>query len=145
MVLSVSTNICMIEDLPFFQIINPFSIYLTQTELNPRWLQLTFTQQWTLMLNGYHFNIRFKSGYEHANVDMLSQLSLPNVSEEVSLPGELVFLLDVLQSSLITVPTIRAWNDKNPTLSHVRELQNNWLVATIAKVIRCEVILDPPL
>ena len=83
-------------------------------------------QQWALILSAYQYTISYWTGEKMANADAdgLSRLPLPEspASAEVPLPGEVVCLLQTLQSSPITAEQIRQWTSKDPVLSRVREL-----------------------
>ena len=72
------------------------------------------------------YTISFWPGEKMANADAdgLSRLPLPEsaASAEVPLPGEVICLLQTLQSSPITAEQIRQWMSKGPILSRVREL-----------------------
>ena len=81
-------------------------------------------QRWALILGAYQYTISYRPGEKMANADGLSRLPLPEspASAEVPLPGEVVCLLQTLQSSPITAEQIRQWTTKDPILSRVREL-----------------------
>ena len=81
-------------------------------------------QRWALILGAYQYTISYRPGEKMANADGLSRLPLPEspASAEVPLPGEVVCLLQTLQSSPITAEQIRQWTSKDPILSKVREL-----------------------
>lgn len=66
--------------------------------------------------------IQFKPGHENANADMLSRLPLSESPKLVPIPGELVLLLETLQSSPISASLVRRWTDRDCILSVVREL-----------------------
>ena len=79
-------------------------------------------QRWALILSAYQYTISYRPGEKLANADGLSRLPLPASPLNVPLPGEVVFLLQTLQSSPITAETIKHWIDKDPILSRVRNL-----------------------
>ena len=80
-------------------------------------------QRWALILGAYQYTISYRPG-EMANADGLSRLPLPEspASAKVPFPGEVVCLLQTLQSLPITAEQIRQWTTKDPILSRVREL-----------------------
>ena len=81
-------------------------------------------QRWALILGTYQYTISYQPGEKMANADGLNKLPLPEspASAEVPLPGEVVCLLQTLQSSPITAEQIRQWTSKDPILSWVRGL-----------------------
>ena len=71
--------------------------------------------------------IEYKSGQEHGNADMLSQLPLPETPAKVPVPGETILLLDMLNSLPVTSEHIRQWTSKDPVLSKVKIMvQRGW-------------------
>ena len=79
-------------------------------------------QRWALLLSAYRYSIQYKPGSRHANADALSRLPLPECPAESPLPGETVLLMDILNSTPVSAAQIKAWTDKDPTLSKVRTL-----------------------
>ena len=79
-------------------------------------------QRWALTLSAYNYRICYKPGSENSNADVLSRLPLPDTPSSVPIPGETVFLMDILQSSPIDVSQIRNATSKDPVLSKVRIL-----------------------
>ena len=77
-------------------------------------------QRWALTLSAYQYTISYRPGEKIANSDSLSRLPLPETPETISLPNEVVFLLQILQSSPISVEQIKYWIDRNPVLARVR-------------------------
>ena len=63
----------------------------------------------------------YKSGSEHGNADMLSRLPLPVSPTEVPVPGEMIMLMDMLNSLPVTSHQIKIWTDHDPVLSKVRD------------------------
>ena len=84
-------------------------------------------QRWALTLSAYEYNIIYKSGNANANADLLSRLPLPETISDVPIPGELILLMETLQSSPITAMKIKSWTDKDPILARVRNcIQKGW-------------------
>lgn len=77
-------------------------------------------QRWALLLSAYQYSISYRPGEKLANADGLSRLPLPEAPSEVSVPDEVVFLLQTLQSSPITADQIKKWTNRDPILSRVR-------------------------
>ena len=85
-------------------------------------------QRWALILSSYQYTITYRPGEKIANADGLSRLPLPEAPSEVPYPGEVVFLLQTLQSSPITAEQIKHWTNKDPVLSRVRNLvSKGWI------------------
>ena len=79
-------------------------------------------QKWALMLSANEYAISYKPGEQHANVDALSRLPLPEMPLEVPQPAVIVLMMDTLQGSPVRAANIRQWTDRDPTLSIVRTL-----------------------
>ena len=79
-------------------------------------------QRWALTLSAYNYSIAYKPGSNHSNADLLSRLPLSESVSNVPLPGETVLLMQTLQGSPVTAAQIKAWTDKDPILSRVRNL-----------------------
>ena len=77
-------------------------------------------QRWALTLSAYQYTIAYRPGEKIANSDGLSRLLLPETPETISLPNEVVFLLQTLQSSPISAEQIKRWTDRDPVLARVR-------------------------
>ena len=78
-------------------------------------------QRWALTLSAYDYTIDYKPGKDHANADVLSRLPLPEMPSEVPLPGEMILLMECLQTSTITAAQIRRWTERDPVLAKVRD------------------------
>lgn len=57
-------------------------------------------QRLSLKLAMYQYTLKFRPMAQHANADALSRLPLPEKPDSVSLPGELVLLVDHLSLQL---------------------------------------------
>ena len=85
-------------------------------------------QRWALTLSAYSYHIEFKPGSQHSNADGLSRLPLPDIPKQVPLPGEVVLLMESLQTLPVTSTQVAKWTDHDPTLAKVRDnVQRGWL------------------
>ena len=84
-------------------------------------------QRWALTLSAYNYKVQYVPGREHANADVFSRLPLPVQPKEVPMPEELVFLMESLEISPVTVKQIKAWTDHDPILATVwRFVKHGW-------------------
>ncbi|CAI5686860.1 unnamed protein product [Oreochromis niloticus] len=81
-------------------------------------------QRWALTLSAYQYRIVYKAGPENANADAFSRLPLPEVPDQSNMPPETVFLLDRLANSPVCAKNIKAWTERDPELSQVKQ----WLL-----------------
>ena len=81
-------------------------------------------QRWALTLSAYNYRIVFKSGDSQANADAFSRLPLSESTADVPVPGDTIFMLETLRTgdSPVTATEIKSWTDKDPILSHVRNM-----------------------
>ena len=83
-------------------------------------------QRWALMLSAYNYQVQYVPGKENMNADVFSRLPLPVQPKEVPTPEELVFLIEGLQLSPVTLPQIKNWTNHDPVLATVRKfVQSN--------------------
>ena len=64
-------------------------------------------QRRVLMLSAYNYGIRYKPGNDHANADGLSRLPVPGHTTEVPVPGDVLLLFRVLESTPVSAAQIR--------------------------------------
>ena len=64
-------------------------------------------QRWALVLAGYNYTIRHRSGSTHENCDALSRLPLPTKPDVTPSPAEYVELIEQLNESPVTAAHIR--------------------------------------
>ena len=84
-------------------------------------------QRWALTLSAYNYKVQYVPGREHANADVFSRLSLPEQPNEIPLPEELVFLMESMEISPITVKQIKVLTDQDPVLATVRRfVKQDW-------------------
>ena len=84
-------------------------------------------QRWALALSAYDYTVQDVAGKDNANADVFSRLPLSVQPREVSMPQGLVYLLEGLENSPVSVEQIRAWIDRDPVLVKVcRFVQHGW-------------------
>lgn len=84
-------------------------------------------QRWALTLSAYNYTVQYVPGKDNANADGFSRLPLSEQPREVPMPQELVYLLEGLEISPVTVDQIRSWTDQDHVLSKVRRfVQHGW-------------------
>ena len=71
--------------------------------------------------------IIFKSGEAQANADALSRFPLKDSTQEVPCPEDTIFMLETLRAgnSPVTAVETKAWTNKDPVLSCVRNMVLN--------------------
>ena len=87
-------------------------------------------QRWALMLSAYNYRIRYKLGNDHANSNGLGHLPVPGhtTDHEVPVPGDVLLLSRVLESTPVSAAQIRKWTATDPVLSRVRRyLLSRWI------------------
>lgn len=77
-------------------------------------------QRWAVTLGAYDYVVIYKPGKAHSNADALSRLPVQG-EEEQEQEVERVLLLDQLDTPLVTAKQVKAWTDRDPVLSRVRE------------------------
>ena len=70
-------------------------------------------QRWALVLAGYNYTIRHRSGSTHENCDALSRLPLPTKPDVTPSPAEYVELIEQLNESPVTAAHIRQWTTRD--------------------------------
>ena len=68
-------------------------------------------QRWVLTLSAYNYAIQYVPGKDHSNADAFSRLPLPVIPKEVPVPEELVYMLESLELSPLTVMQIHKWTE----------------------------------
>ena len=76
-------------------------------------------QRWALTLSAYTYKVQYVPGKTHVNADVFSQLPLPIQPKEVQMSEELVFLMENLEISPVTVKRIKTWTDHDLILATV--------------------------
>lgn len=78
-------------------------------------------QRWALTLEAYDYTLAYKEGSKHANADGLSRLPLPDTLAETPQVGDVILLLEHMDSTPVDVAQIRTWTRQDPTLSRVHQ------------------------
>ena len=99
----------------------PLEHLFSETKATPT-LASARIQRWALILGAYDYRIEYKPGPQHGNADMLSRLPLPDTPSSVTVPGETILLLDMLNSLPVTAAQIKQGTDHDPVLSNVRTM-----------------------
>jgi len=82
-------------------------------------------QHWSLKLAMYQYTIKFCPPAQH--VDALSRLPLPEVSEDMPVPGEFVLLIDHLAEAPISVTHLKSMTAKDPLLAKILQfIRYDW-------------------
>ena len=79
-------------------------------------------QRWALILCSYTYSVQYKPGKELQHADGLSRLPLPDTLKSVPIPPEIIHLVDILNSSPITVSDIKSCTATDPILSKTRQI-----------------------
>ena len=75
-------------------------------------------QRWALILGSYTYSVQYKPGKELQHANELNRLPLP----DTLIPPEIIRLVDILNSSPITVSDIKSCTVTDPILSKVAAL-----------------------
>ena len=67
----------------------------------------------------YQYTLKFRPTAQHANADALSRLPLPEMPENVPVPGEFVLLIDQLADAPISATQLKSLTAKDPLLAKV--------------------------
>jgi len=88
-------------------------------------------QRWSLKLAMYQYTLKFCPNAQHSNAYALSRLPLPEMPENVPLPG-FVLPIDYLAEAPITAIQLKAWTAKDPLLTKVLHfIRNGWLNSVV--------------
>ena len=79
-------------------------------------------QRWALLLAAYDYQIKFRSGQDNGNADLLSRLPLPESPIKIPDPGETILLMEALDSSVNTASQIKTWTAKDLVLTKVKDM-----------------------
>lgn len=76
-------------------------------------------QRWALTLLAYEYELFYRPGEQNANADALSRLPLPDLPETTPIPGDIVHLLETINTSPVNAAKVKLWTARDPVLSQV--------------------------
>ena len=74
-----------------------------------------------MILGAYHYSIGNKPGSNHGNADGLSRFPLPEAPGYVSMPANVLLLMNQIDSTTIKASQIKSLTEQDPTLSKVKK------------------------
>lgn len=82
-------------------------------------------QRWAILLSGYHYRIEYKPGQQNANADAFSQLPLLTTSLKVPTPPKVIHMMELIDTTSVSVSQIWMQTAHDPTLSSIKEFVMN--------------------
>lgn len=77
-------------------------------------------QRWGLMLNNYHYELKYRPGPQHGNSDLLSRLPVDPEPSSVPIPQEVILAIRAVEDSIpMSAAKIANFTTRDPTLSSV--------------------------
>ena len=76
-------------------------------------------QRWALTLLAYEYELIYRPGEQNGNADALSRLPFPVVPDTTPIPGDIVHLLETINTSLVDATYVKLWTTRDPVLSQV--------------------------
>lgn len=76
-------------------------------------------QRWALLLGAYSYTIQYKPGRENVTTDALSRIPIFERPEEIPVPGEMIMLVENLNTTPIDFRQLAKWTDQDPVLLRV--------------------------
>ena len=84
-------------------------------------------QRWSLTLAAYDYQLEYRAGIKNSNADALSRLQLPYKPDNVTMPADVVFVLEHMELNSTTAAQIRNNTRRDATLSKVFQyVQLGW-------------------
>ena len=94
-------------------------------------------QRWALTLLAYEYELLCRLGSENGNADVLSCLPLLDVPETTPVPGDIVHLLETINTSPLDATKVKLWTVRNPVLSQVLQfVLQGWPVAVEEETLK---------
>ena len=78
-------------------------------------------QRWSLTLLGYEYELVYRPGSQNSNADSLSRLPLPDTPKTTPLLGNVINLLETINSAPINAAKMKLWTERDPVLSRVKQ------------------------
>ena len=78
-------------------------------------------QRWALTLLAYEYELLYRPGNENGNADGISRLPLLDVPGSTPVPGDIVHLLETINTCPVDVTKIKLWTARDPALSQEEE------------------------
>ena len=76
-------------------------------------------QRWALTFLAYEYELLYRPGNENGNANGLSRLPVVDVSGSIPVPGDIVHLLENINTSPVDATTMKLWTACEPVLSQV--------------------------
>ena len=87
-------------------------------------------QRWALALLAYDYELIYRPGEQNGDADALSRLPLPVVPETTPIPGDIVHLLETINTSPVDATKVKLWTTCDPVLSQVLQfVLHGWPMA----------------
>ena len=84
-------------------------------------------QRWALTLLAYEYELIYRPGEQNGNADALSRLPLPVVSETTPIPGDIIHILETINTSPVDATNVKLWTSRDPVLSQgLQFLLHGW-------------------
>ena len=94
-------------------------------------------QRWELTLLAYEYELIYRPGEQNGNADALSRLPLPVVPETTPIPGDIVHLLETINTSSVDATKVKFWTTRDPVLSQVLQfVLRGWPMAVDEEALK---------
>ena len=94
-------------------------------------------QRWALTLLAYEYELIYRPGEQNGNADALSRLPLPVVPETTPIPGDIVHLLETINTSPVDATKVKLWTTRDPVLSQVLQfVLHGWPMAVDEEALK---------
>ena len=94
-------------------------------------------QRWALTLLAYEYELIYRPGEPNGNADALSRLPRPVVPETTPIPGDIVHLLETVNTSHVDATKVKLWTTRDPVLSQVLQfVLHGWPMAVNEEALK---------
>lgn len=76
-------------------------------------------QRWALTLLAYEYELLYRPGEQNGNADALNRLPLPDAPETTPIPGDIIHLLETINTSPVDAAKVKLWTARDPVLFQV--------------------------